>query len=68
MCSNHSAVSKLLAGTERVNFIAGELFLCAPLNPNECTLNTTNEYSQNGGRLATQVPVSYESRWTTMTQ
>lgn len=57
-----------LAEMERVNFIAEdglELFLCAHLNPNECTLNnTTTECSGTGGRLATRVPVSYESRWT----
>lgn len=30
--------------------------------------DTTTEYSQIGGRLATRVDVSYESRWTTMAQ
>lgn len=59
-----------LAGMERVNYIAQdgpELFFCAPPNPNECALkSTTTECSGTGGRLANRVPVSYESRWTTV--
>lgn len=57
---------------EKVNLSARdclELFFCAPLNPDECTLNnTTTEYSGTGRSLAARVPVSYESRWTTVPQ